>query len=415
MRLVSKFFVLVALVSFAFAAQAETVRYIFKGPQFGARQLTFGLSQEQAQQIHELSGIRMDDVYFVDADISLYQEMKAKPGFSSMLKANVPPPGEVVAVEGDPEFTSQWWVESLEVKKAWLSATGAGVVVADCDAGFYHEESDLKANFLLDYRYDLSNTLDPLTVSDGPYAYHGTAVTAILAGVMDGAGTNGIAYNAKIVPLQNFNYDNTDKLDKEEATAKCILKAIETPDVDIIVLENQTFEGSSETFVGTRDAVRLAQQSGIIVVGAGGNYSTELTIEAGDDTGSIIVGALAQNGTSASWSNFGARVTVGAYGENLLTLFGPNGAFGEFGGTSGATPQVAAAVAMMKEVNPGLTPAMARQILLDTREVNATNERTGGRLRIPEAIEAAKVANAPPLASAKLEVFRSNLVSILKK
>ena len=140
-----------------------------------------------------------------------------------------------------------------------------------------------------------------------------------------------------------------------------------------------------------------------------------MTIEAGDDTGSIIVGALLQNGQSASWSNFGSRVTVGAYGEKLYTLFGPNGAFGDFGGTSGATPQVAATVALMKEVNPGLTPAMARQILQDTREVDATNERTGGRLRIPEAVEAAKTAVPAPLASAELEVFRSNLVSILKQ
>ena len=130
MRLVSKFFVLIAFFTLAFVAQAETVRYVFKGPQFGARQLTFGLSSQQAQQIRELSGIRMDDVYVVDADISLASEMKAKPGYSGMLKANVPPPGQIVAVEGDPEFTSQWWVESLEVKKAWLSATGAGIVVA---------------------------------------------------------------------------------------------------------------------------------------------------------------------------------------------------------------------------------------------------------------------------------------------
>ncbi len=322
-------------------AHAETVRYVFKGAHFGAHRMDFGLKASQIQKLKELSlgRVNFGDVYYVNADSSLLSEYSKKPGFSGVIHPNVPPPllpgGEEEqedqdeevqqGLPGDPEFVSQWWVQNLGVQGAWTMATGLGIVIADCDAGYHHDEPDLLANFLLDYRYDLSNTDDPLTVNDGPFAYHGTAVTAIMAGVMDGQGTNGIAYNAKIVPLQNYNYDSTDKLDKEEATARCVLKAIDTPDVDIIVLENQTRDGSSETFVGTRDAVRLALAAGIIVVGAAGNYEQFLKIEAEDDTGSIIVGALNQDGTSAYWSNFGPRVTVGAYGENLHTLYGPNG------------------------------------------------------------------------------------------
>ncbi|NJL25012.1 MAG: S8 family serine peptidase, partial [Calothrix sp. SM1_5_4] len=113
---------------------------------------------------------------------------------------------------------------------------------------------------------------------------------------LDGVGTNGIAFNSKIVPLQNYNYNEQDDIDKEEATARCVLKAIEIPEVNIIVLENQTATGSSETFSGTRDAVRLAIRSGLIVIGAAGNSGVELKEELKDDTGSIIVGALSKSG-----------------------------------------------------------------------------------------------------------------------
>lgn len=408
----------IALV-FASYAKADQVRFVFKGAQFGAHQMTFGLNQEQVRNIFNVSGDRVNlgNVYYVEGDSSQLAEFKLKPGFSGMIRKDVPPPGQTqvqqTPVNGDVEFTDQWWVNALGVKKAWTMATGAGVTIADCDAGFYHDESDLHGNFLLDYRYDLSNTDDPTTVNDGPFAYHGTAVTSIMAGVMDGKGTNGIAYNAKIVPLQNYNYDNTDKLDKEEATAKCILKAIDTPEVDIIVLENQTANGSSETFIGTRDAVRLALQAGIIVVGAAGNYEQELIEETKDNTGSIIVGALNQDGTSANWSNYGDRATVAAYGENLHTLYGPNGAYGEFGGTSGATPQVAATVALMKEVNPTLTPDQARQILQDTREINDGNKKTGGRLQTDRAVEASKNLTASPTVYNRQLAVRKALQEIL--
>lgn len=408
---------------FANLAQADQVRFVFKGAQFGAHQMTFGLNQEQVRNILKVSGDRVNlgNVFYVEGDSSQLAEFKSKPGFSGMIRKDVPPPVQVVVgrpgsytqVTGDVEFTDQWWVRDLGVKNAWTMASGAGVTIADCDAGFYHDESDLHDNFLLDYRYDLSNTDDPNTVNDGPYAYHGTAVTSIMAGVMDGKGTNGIAYNAKIVPLQNYNYDATDKLDKEEATAKCILKAIDTPEVDVLVLENQTANGSSETFIGTRDAVRLAMQAGIIVVGAAGNYEQELIEETKDNTGSIIVGALNQDGTSAYWSNYGDRATVAAYGENLHTLYGPNGQYGEFGGTSGATPQVAATVALMKEVNPTLTPDQARQILQDTRDLNDGNRKTGGRLQTDRAVEAAKNLTASPTVHNRQLAVRKALQEIL--
>ena len=411
------------LFVFVGAAQAETVKAVFKtNPILSSdtsdlKRFTFGLNSEQVSDILRLTNgeVNMGNVFYIERDNSQISVLQDRVGFSGVIYPNVPPPVVVKGFDGDPELAGQWWIDSLHVKEAWPLATGAGVVVADCDAGFYHDESDLNSNMLLDFKYDLSDPVNPDVVNDGPYAYHGTAVSAIIAGVTDGKGTSGIAYNAKIVPLQNFNYDSKDTLDKEEATAACILRAIQTPHVNVIVLENQTANGSSETFIGTRDAVRLAIKSGITVVGAGGNYSVEIIEEKKDDTGSIIVGALAQTEGAAYFTNFGDRLTVGAFGENLHTLYGPNGAFGKFGGTSGATPQVAATVAMMKEVNPLLTPEQMRELLIQTREVNTTNEKAGGKLNVLAAVTAAINTIPDVKAWAGKQFFRQKLTAILNR
>lgn len=394
------------------------VRTVYKGANANTpsrKQMTFGLSQEQMNAIYNLTFGTVDfsDVYYEDHAEEKIGDRQKLEGYSGTIYPNIPPPVQL-AVTADPELANQWWIDRLGVKEAWKTASGKGITIADCDAGYFHDESDLQANMLLNEKYDFANPDDPNTVNDGNFAYHGTAVAAIMAGILDGIGTNGIAYNSKIVPLQNYNYDGRlDKLDKEEATAKCILHAIKTPGVNIIVLENQTENGSSETFAGTRDAVRLAIQAGIIVVGAAGNYGVPLKEEQKDDTGSIIVGALAANGSAISYTNYGARNTVGAYAEYLHTLFGPNGQFGDFGGTSGATPQVAATVALMKEVNPFMTPPQAREILRDTREVNASNAKAGGKLRTDLAV--AKAKELAPMLGAfnKSWLFRQQIISIL--
>ncbi len=56
---------------------------------------------------------------------------------------------------------------------------------------------------------------------------------------------------------------------------------------------------------------------------------------------------------------------------------------------------------------------MARQILLDTREVNDGNKLTGGRLHIDRAVENAKNAPANPFANERAAAYRRALQKIL--
>lgn len=382
--------------------------------------INFGLTKNQILKLHQLTNGRVDFSGFYKAKMqpfqieTFYTNLKT---FSSFIYKDVPPPGKFDEIDTsvmDPEFDGQWWVENLRVKEAWELATGKNITIADCDAGYYTDEPDLNANLLLDFRQDLSDTDNPTEVTDGNFVFHGTAVAAIMAGVLDTNGTNGIAFDSKIVPLQNFNYDSKlDDINKEEATAKCILYAITVPEVKIIVLENQTANGSSETFEGTREAVKLAMETGVTIVSAAGNYYKELEIEKENDTGSIIVGALWQNGNKASFSNYGERITTAAYGEKVYTLYGPKSRFGQFSGTSSATPQVASAVALMLEANPNLTPLQLRDILISTRVTTDENKTVGGKLDIYESVAAAKSSTGDQQQRDEMSFLRKKIVETL--
>lgn len=375
--------------------------------------IRFGLSADQMEALKSVTKGKVDftGLYAIDSSGLLEQmQLERQSGFLGTIYPNVPPPG----FSGDPGLADQWWIQKINAKPAWDYVTGKGILIADCDAGYYTEESDIAGNLLLDLRYDLADTQNPTSVRDGNFITHGTSVVAIMAGVLDGVGTSGIAFDAKVLPLQNFNYDSQiDDLGKEEATAKCILHALQNSDVKIIVLENQTANGSSETFAGTREAVKLALEAGVVIVSAGGNAGSELKTEEQFDTGSIIVGALAQSGGQIGFSNYGKRVSIAAFGENLQTLSGPNGTMAAFGGTSGATPQVAGAVALMLEINPDLTPEQVKQLLIQTRVNSADTVNVGGKLDVTAAVLAAKAAAGAVNESLAQHELREKIATIL--
>ncbi|MCC7440001.1 MAG: S8/S53 family peptidase [Bdellovibrionales bacterium] len=304
---------------------------------------------------------------------------------------------EVREGSADPSFESEWWVRNLKLSEAWEYATGQGIVVADCDAGYYHDQPEFRHSLLLEHRYDLADRDEPLKIDDGNYVGHGTAVAALIAAARDGQGTNGIAFDSKVVPLQNYNYSSAiDDVGKEEATAECVLRAMKIEGVRIIVLENQTWEGSSETYAGTREAVKLALEAGILIVSAAGNSGLELKEEAEHDTGSLIVGSLRRNGDARNDSNWGARVAIATYGEELRTLYGPNGEFGDFGGTSGATALMGGITALILSANPKLTPAQVKDVLVRTRVTTPGTAKVGGAVDVIAALRLAKDLPALP-------------------
>jgi subtilisin family serine protease len=199
----------------------------------------FGLSEIQRDKLIASTGGQVDFNGIFHRRITTSEAHILNLKSEWQLVSKIRPP----QITGDPNFKDEWWQQRLIVSEAWAHATGVGVTIADCDAGYYLEEPDLTPNLLSEMSDDLADQDNPLKVDDVAFVSHGTSVVAIVSGVLDGAGVNGIAFDSKVIPLQNYNcHWLLDDIEKEEATAMCILKALDDPD------------GRLESFGGTSGA-----------------------------------------------------------------------------------------------------------------------------------------------------------------
>ena len=279
----------------------------------------------------------------------------------------------------DQLLRNEWWPKALKLNEVWGQATGKGVTIAACDTGIHKNAKDLEQNLLIKYARDFANPRDKFNIFDGNYVSQGTASAGIMVGIKNFQGINGIAYNARLVPLQNYHYnDQLDSVPLSTSTERCIKYALTISDVAIIAVQALSSEGSIESNPKVRQAIELAIKSGVIVVSPAGDSTKELYQERIYDSGSIIVGALAQNGRTAIFSNYGSRVTISSFGEKIKALWGKYGETKYFAGTLAASAQIAAFVALAKEINPQLLPADMKWLLKTTRSKQTFNYNVGG-------------------------------------
>lgn len=318
----------------------------------------------------------------------------------------------VVSVDPVSGFERQWYIFRCNVPPAWNVASGSNVVVVDIDWGYRTTHEELAGRLDLSRAY---NSYDGGTnVSHGTSVSHGTAVMGLVGAADNDRGIAGIAFGSRLWPVQANSGPGAPLGGNAWARA---IDWVRTADSGgrrkVIILEVQTGSfGNYEMVPSVNAAIQTAIAAGVVVCVAAGNGNRDAGIDdAGNaipDTGSILVGATeydpAQN-RRAGFSNFNARVTVCAPGDashdvtcsNTSDTAYRNG----FGGTSGATPKVAGAVALMLERNPALTHAQVRTILRNTGGpvVTDATRPVGTFLNVGAAVQAARPAAWGPYIS----------------
>ena len=288
---------------------------------------------------------------------------------------------------------NQWYIFRCNVPPAWNVVSGANVVIADIDWGYRvtHEELAPRLNLARAF-----NSFDGGTnVSHGTSISHGTAVM----GLAGARGQRSAAWPAspsapELWPVQANSGPGPALGGNAWARAIDWVRTTNSGGRrKVIILEVQTGTfGNYEMVPSVNAAIQTAIAAGVVVCVAAGNGNRDAGIDdSGNpipDTGSILVGATeydaAQN-RRASFSNFNARVTVCAPGDAVHDLTcnstGDAAYRNGFGGTSGATPKVAAAAALMLERNPALTHAQIRTILRNTGTAGRDRRGQAGRAR----------------------------------
>lgn len=281
----------------------------------------------------------------------------------------------------------------IDAQFAWTlnGGRGQGVKIIDIEGAWQTTHEDMPTLFS-----DSGNH-----INDIGWRNHGTAVLGVIGAKNNGFGVTGIA-NEAIIGVQSHRGSTGNNV------SNAILLAANNVGPDGIILielhglgpsdgtpctcnQTQCYFIAMEYWQENFDAIQIATANGVIVVEAAGNGSVNMDagVFAGvfnrniRDSGAIIVGASRSSQRSPMcFTNFGSRVDVNGWGENVVTMgYGSlfDGGHGEedrfytnsFGGTSSASPIVVGAAAIIQSVSnslgqPALDSIAMRDVLAST-------------------------------------------------
>jgi len=313
-------------------------------------------------------------------------------------------------------FNQQWHYSMINLPQAWDTSTGdPGVIVAVIDTGVLFDHPDLHnqlTNTGYDFVSDPKSSMDDDGIDPDPYddagaknpessIFHGSHVAGTIAAQTNNdLGIAGVGWSTSIMPVRALGKGgigaNYDIMQAVRYAAGLENKSGKVPaqKADII---NLSLSGPDKSFLEQEiyDDVRA---EGIFIVAAAGNHFPNQTMPsivypAGYD-GVLAVSGVDRNEQLANYSNFGSYVDLAAPGGDLsddldvdgyldgvlstaasVDLAGNlNYSYSYLEGTSMAAAHVSGVIALMKAVNPALTPGDLDRLLAEgsiTREKGA--------------------------------------------
>ncbi|MEO8854352.1 MAG: S8 family serine peptidase, partial [Ginsengibacter sp.] len=212
-------------------------------------------------------------------------------------------------------------------------------------------------------------------VDDSKYGSHGTHCSGIIAAARNnGIGMDGITDNVLIMPVRaGGTFHIGDESDKDIALA--IRYAVDNGAKIISMSFGKSFSPQKEW---VDDAVKYAEQKGVLLVHGAGNDGTDSDSTAfypnadfldssGRAKNMITVGAISIDTGFAlllSYSNYGQKnVDVFAPGADIYSCI-PGNKYEFKSGTSMATPVVAGVAALILEYYPNLNAEQVKDIIM---------------------------------------------------
>lgn len=261
------------------------------------------------------------------------------------------------------EYSSSWGVQYIGSRAVHdQNINGTGVKVAILDTGIDYNHPDLNTNYKGGYDF-VFNDADPMDDSTGiSVNSHGTHAAGIIAAQNNGVGPVGVAPKADIYAVKVLDGAGF-------GMASFIISGLEWAMINGADIISMSIE-STENNPALLEAINAANNSGILLVAAGGNDRTgtgTVKYPAAYDA-VIAVTAIDQNGLKASFSPIDPKIEISAPGVNVLsTVIG--GGYGTRSGTSMAAPHATGAAALIFSSNFPDVNGDGKRDHMDVREI----------------------------------------------
>ncbi len=334
--------------------------------------------------------------------------------FAYIRTLGVPPPNDIPPTTPDYTDLQTYFGPDpgMDADYAWaLGFTGEGIRLSDCEYGWNYAHEDLHK---IDLHPEPNQTVDPAVPRS--WIEHGTSVVGQTTGDVNAYGINGMVPGAQVYTYPEYTVQAGGDRRVEAITAAIADSGVG----DVVLLEMQTLGdggglGPAELDPDVWTVVKTGTDAGVIVVAAAGNGNQDLDSApyapylARGDSGAIIVGAGSSdvNHDKLDFSTYGSRVNVQGWGEDVFTLGfpldieiggDPNQRYTHFfGGTSGASPFVAAAaVALQDAADSPLSPEDLRDLLVQTGIPQGAGGHIGPFVNLRAALDVVLGINRPP-------------------
>jgi subtilisin family serine protease len=256
-------------------------------------------------------------------------------------------------IPNDTLWQEQWGPRRVRAPRAWDATRGSSsVVVAVVDTGVDYGHPDLQELFVPGFDF-VNNDADPRDDHG-----HGTAVAGVIAArTQNHEGQAGMCWKCSVMPVKVLDRNGSGPT---STIAAGIVWAV-SHGARVINLSL----GGAGTTQALQDAVVFAASQGAVVVAAAGNSGSSTKFYPAAYADALSVAATTSSDNLYYWSNRGLDwVQVAAPGCNVAPVRG--GGYGDFCGTSSATPIVCGIVALALSIDPGLDKDALEQALRRT-------------------------------------------------
>ncbi|MBI2621547.1 MAG: S8 family serine peptidase [Candidatus Levybacteria bacterium] len=239
----------------------------------------------------------------------------------------------------DAELDGTWGVKKIGSGTVHDGGNkGTGVKVGVIDSGIDYTHPDLDANYAGGYDF-YNDDADPMDDNG-----HGTHVSGTIAAEDNDVGVVGVAPEAKVYAYKVLGSNGS-------GSYSDVIAALEKAVNDGVGITNNSYGSSGDPGITVKAAFDNSAALGILHIAAAGNSGNppgngDNVIYPARWDSLVAVAATNSDDKRASWSSTGPAVEISGPGVSIKSTL-PGGGYGNYSGTSMASPHVAGTAALV--------------------------------------------------------------------